>query len=314
MLRTGLLVLAMIMAVSPAWAVSAPAESVSIPAWVKGGNCAADPEFNATLNGKPVSITSTLAPGSDQITLLVFDLTGSLSTMAVAKKAVIAAISKLPRNTWVGLLRDQNGLHVLVDPGPKRRPVIAAIQSFSNNGDPGLLETVDSTLSLADAIVRRAAVRVSVVYLTDANIYSYREDYTNPVINPSDRYDLSRVIPGALIEDKISNLLEGLRSLEAPLFVVQIQSWGDPMNEVYESGLVRLAAATGGRAEICHSDGEIPDAVAAIFGQIAGAWRLTLAVPPRTHRHLQIHLGAACSKGDVRLSWRTDMYQKGRQP
>ena len=41
--------------------------------------------------------------------------------------------------------------------------------------------------------MRKSPVRVSVLYITDRNIYNYREDYTNPVINGSDPHDLSRV-------------------------------------------------------------------------------------------------------------------------
>jgi hypothetical protein len=312
MLRRCCLLPVIFLAVWPA-ARSAPAASVSIPAWVEDNSCAGTPNFKATLNGQPARITRQLAPGSDQIILLVFDLTGSLSRAEAAKQAAIAAIAKLPSNTWIGLLRDQDGLHVLADPSPNRRPLIAAVRSLSNNGEPGFLETVDSALSLADAISRRAAVRVSVLYLTDGNIYAYREDYTNPVINPSDPYDLSRRIPGALIEDKISNLVGEVRSLEAPLFLVQVRSRQDPMNEVYESGLETLATATGGKAEICHSAAEIPDAVAALFDRMSNAWRLTLALPPRAHRDLQIHLAAECPGGDARLSWRTDLHLKVRQ-
>jgi len=46
---------------------------------------------------------------------------------------------------------------------------------------------VQPALSLADALLRKSPVRVSVLYLTDGSIYSYREDYTNP--------SLTRVIP-----------------------------------------------------------------------------------------------------------------------
>jgi hypothetical protein len=292
---------------------SASVPSVSIPVSVDGDACAASLSFSATINGEPVVISSKLGPGSDQIILLVLDLTGDLSHIEATKQAAIAAVSKLPLNAWVGLLRDQDGLHVLADPTPKRQPLIAAIQSLSTNGEPGFLETVDSALALADGIIRQVAVRVSLLYLTDGSIYAYREDYTNPVINPSDPYDLSRRIPGALIQDKISDLLNDLRSFEAPLFVVQINSWQDSMNQIYESGIESLATATGGRAVICHSAAEIPDDVAAMFSQISGRWQLTLALPPRARRDIQIRVAADCSKVPVHLSWRTDLYQKARQ-
>ena len=98
-------------------------------------------------------------------------------------------------------------------------------------GKPGLFETVSPALALADSIMRKSPVRVSVLYITDSNIYNYREDYTNPVINGSDPHDLSRVFPDALIQDKISKLVGEVSSLEAPLFVVHINYRGDTLND-----------------------------------------------------------------------------------
>ena len=186
----------------------AQTETVSIPAWIEEGQCGPQPTFQATFNGKPAAVTSQLGPGSDQIVLLVLDFTGDISDVDPAKQALVAGISKLPSNTWVGLLRDQDGLHVLIDPGPNRQPLLHAIQGIASIGKPGLFETVTSALSLADNIMRKSPVRVSVLYVTDSNIYNYREDYTNPVINESDPHDLSRVFPDALIQDKISKLVE----------------------------------------------------------------------------------------------------------
>jgi VWA domain-containing protein len=313
MLRRCSLLPAILLVALAAAPLHAQTASVSVPAWVDGNPCSDAPDFKATLNGKPATITAKFPPGSDQVILLVLDLTSSLSSVAAAKEAAIAAISKLPPNAWVGLLRAQDGLHVLTDPGPNRQALIAAIQSLSTNGEPGLLETVDSALSLADEMLRQTSVRVSVLYLTDGSIYAYREDYTNPVINPSDPYDLSRRIPGALVENKISSLVRSLRSDEAPLFVVQLILRQDSLNEGYQNGLQTLAQATGGKAEICRSDAEIPDAISSMFARISSSWRLTLTVPPNVHDDLHIRLSVPCSDGDARVSWRTDYYQKGRK-
>ena len=225
-------------------------------------------------------------------------------------KRVTAEISKLPANAWVGLLRDQDGLHVLADPSPNRQPLLDAIKDLASMGKPGLFETVTPALSLADSIMRKSPVRVSVLYITDSNIYNYREDYTNPVINGSDPHDLSRVFPDALIQDKISKLVEEVSSLEAPLFVVHISYRGDTLNESYQNGLLTLADATGGKGQVCRSVGEIPDAIAAAFARISSAWRLTLGVPPKFHSNAQIHLSAPCDGEDVRLSWRTRLRPK----
>ncbi|MGA2988350.1 MAG: hypothetical protein ABSG32_31665 [Terriglobia bacterium] len=310
MLRYFPLLLALLAAGSTLETVQAQTASVSIPAWVEEGNCGPAPRFEATFNGKPAPVTSQLGPGSDQIILMVFDFTGEVSLVEAAKQAVVEEISRLPANAWVGLLRDQDGLHVLADPGPNRQPLVDAIKDFAGMGKPGLFETVNSALTLADSIMRKSAVRVSVLYITDGNIYNYREDYTNPVINGSDPHDLSRVFPDALIQDKISKLVGDVSSLEAPLFVTHINFRGDTLNESYQNGLLTLADATGGRGQVCRSVGEIPDAIAAAFTRISSAWRLTLGVPPKFHSNAQIHLSAPCEGEDVRLSWRTRLRPK----
>ena len=311
MSRSGVLLAALLWAVSTPTAVYAQAASISIPAWVEGNDCEPAAKFEATLNGKPVPVTEQLGPASDEIILVIFDLTGDLSLIDAAKQAVTEQISKLPQNAWVGLLRDQDGLHVLADPGANRQPLLDAIKSLPNNGEPGLLETVPAALSLADALLRKAPVRVAVLYVTDGSIYSYREDYTNPVINQSDPHDLSRRFPGALVQEKIAKLVQDVGSLEAPMFVVHLNYRQDRLNLIYQNGLQTLADATGGRAVICRSVGEIPDAIAASFTRMSSAWRVTLELPPKLFYNAQIHLSAPCRDTDLRLSWRTRFHPKG---
>jgi hypothetical protein len=284
--------------------------SISIPAWIETNSCALPPKFEAALNGKTVPVTAQFGPGSDRVILIVLDLSGDLSLIDAAKQALIAEISKLPQNAWVGLLRTQDGLHVLADPGADRQPLLDAIRSLSNSSEPGLLETVPATLSLADAIMRKSPVRVSVLYITDGSIYSYREDYTNPVINTSDPHDLSRRFPEALITEKISKLVEDSSSLQAPLFVVHLNYRRDRLNSAYQNGLETLAEATGGRSDVCRSLAEIPEAISGVLARISSAWRLTLALPGKIHYNIQIHLSAPCGDGDLRLSWRTHFHPK----
>jgi hypothetical protein len=301
---------AVLFAVCAFTTLQAQTASISIPAWIETNNCTLAPKFEATLNGKTVPVTAQLGPSSDQVILVVLDLTGDLALIDAAKQALIAEISKLPHNAWVGLLRTQDGLHVLADPGTDRQPLIDAIRSLSNSNEPGLLDTVHSALSLADAILRKSPVRVSVLYITDGSIYSYREDYSNPVINESDPHDLSRRFPEALIAEKISKLVEDSGSLEAPLFVVHLNHRRDRLNVAYENGLETLTDATGGKSDSCRSVAEIPEAVSAMMARISSAWRLTLGVPAKNHNHFQIHLTAPCGDGDLRITWRTRFHPK----
>jgi hypothetical protein len=291
--------------------VCAQTANISIPAWIEGGDCGTAPKFEATFNGKPAPVTAQLDPASDQIILVVFDVTGDVSLLDPAKQALISEVSKLPQNAWVGLLRDQDGLHVLADPSPNRQPLIDAIRSLSNSGGPGLLETVQTVLTLADALMRKSPVRVAVLYITDGSIYSYRADYTNPVINGSDPHDLSRRFPGALVQEKFSKLGGQIDSLAAPLFVAHLSYRSDGLNTIYQNGLETLAAITGGKAGVCRSVAEIPETISGMFSRMSSAWRLTLAVPSKIHDNAQVRLSAPCRDDALRLSWRTHFHPKG---
>jgi len=286
---------------------------LSIPAWIETENAGAASQFEATLNGKPVEISSQLGPGTDQIVLIVMDVTGDPSVVDPAREALVAEISKLPHNAWVGVLRAQDGLHVLTDPSADRDAAIDAINNLPNSGNPGLLEILQPALTLADALLRKAPVRVSVLCITDSNIYRYREDYTNPVINQSDPHDLSRRFPEALVEEKISKLLDASAVLEAPLFVVHLQNRGDRLNRAYQNGLQIVAEATGGRADLCRSVAEISEAITAEFARISSEWRLTLSVSPKVHESAEVRLSARSGDDKLRMSWRSHMELKERQ-
>lgn len=285
---------------------------ISIPAWIETENAVA-PKFEATLNGTPASVSAQLGPSSDQVILIVLDVTGDPSFVDPARQALAAEISKLPQNTWVALLRAQDGLSVLTDPGPDRHLVIDAIQNLPNSGNPGLLETVQEALSLADGLIRKAPVRVSVLYVTDSNIYSYREDFTNPVINQSDPHDLSRRFPEALISEKISKLIDASAPLEAPLFIIHLHDRTDRLNRAYENGLETLADSTGGREDICRSLAEIPEGISAAFGRISSEWQLTLTVPPKVRGLTHVRLSGSAGGEELRLSWRRHLEAKERR-
>ncbi|MDE3181010.1 MAG: VWA domain-containing protein [Acidobacteriota bacterium] len=306
------ILLASVLAASALASARVEARTVATPAWVAANDCGPAPKFQATINGKATPVIKALGPSSDQMILLVSDLTSNLSLIESAKQALISQISKLPLNTWIGLLRAQDGLHVVANPEANRKPAISAIQSLSNTGQPGLLGTVTPALTLASAIMRKAPIRVSVLYITDGSIYSYPEDYTNPVINASDPYDLSRAFPDALIDNKISTLMGNLSSSEAPLFVVQLEFRRDGLSEAYQNGIKALARATGGESESCQSQAEIPEVIADMFNRISNTWLLTLALPPGSQDG-RIQVNIPCHNGNLRLPSRT-YFKKDQAP
>lgn len=298
-------------AASMAMAGQIQARYVSVPAWIAKGNCTSKPRFEPTLNGKPATVEKLLGPKSPQIILVVFDITGSVSRINAAKQAIIHNISKLPRTTWVGLMRSQDGLHVLADPTEHHRKLDKDIQALTSNGNPELLQTVRSAMAVADAIVRKHPVRVSVLYITDGSIRAYREDYTDPIINPSDPNDLSRRFPEALIDAKISKLERQLSSLQAPLFVVHLHYRSNDLDQAYQNGLVTLARMTGGETNLCRTLSDVPQEIDDTFARIENSWRLDLEVPAKANHHVQIGLNASCGKEEsLELSWRSRIHLK----
>ena len=62
----------------------------AIGAWVEGTPCPVAPKFEATIRDRPVPVTAQLGPDSDQIILVVFDLTSDLSLLKAAQQAPAA--------------------------------------------------------------------------------------------------------------------------------------------------------------------------------------------------------------------------------
>ena len=283
-----------------------PAATLRIPAWIEDTpSPLGRVRFESTLNGAPAPVSAQFGPSTDQIVLVVLDLAGNVSYVDPARQALIDEINKLPENAWIGLLRAQDGLHVLADPGPDRAPVLQAIRDLASSGKAGLLDTLLQSLSLADAMMRKSSARVSVLYITDSNIANYRDDYTNPVINQSDPHDLSRRFPEQLIVEKVDKLVEGLQTLQPPLFIVHLHYRGSRLNQAYQSGLKTLTDATGGESEICRSIAEIPTAISAMFARISSAWSLTLSLPPRSHPDLRIRVSAYSGDRELHISTRS---------
>jgi hypothetical protein len=206
----------------------------------------------------------------------------------------------MPANCYFALLRAQDGLRALVDPTPRRQDIQTALDSLPVSGKAGLLDTLETAAGIGAAIMDKSMVRVAVLYVTDSSIYNYQEDYTNPVINSSDSRDMSRVFPEGLIKDKISKLASNLSALSPPLFVVHLAYQSDRLNEAYQSGLMSLAAESGGASAFCRSMAEIPKSIEKIMRIVAGSYSAEIELPRKPLKSVQLNL-----EGDARLNYRT---------
>lgn len=232
--------------------------------------------FKATLDGNPAKVLRVRGPKDDLMLLVVLDLTGDLTLIDTARPALVEKLGALPPNNWVAVLKSQDVLQVVQDPTPDREKTAAAIREYVATGKAGLLTTVESASAVGDSLLNRTNVRVAVLYVTDSNIYNYREDFTNPVINSSDSQDLSRRFPDQLIREKMQKLSDGLASSETPLYFVHLNYFSDPINEAYQRGLLQLAEETGGAGAFCRSRGEIPDAVEKIVSAASKHWSVAV--------------------------------------
>ena len=268
-------------------------------------------DIQVTLDGVRSRVLDMKCPHDELIILLVLDLSsGDLTTVDPAKEALAAHIKKLPPTSYIGLLRAQDGLRVLIDPTANRDSVVQEIEQQTFSGKSGLLNTVETAGRIADSMLMKSSVRVAVLYVTDSDVRNYREDFTNPVINSSDSHDLSRRFPETLVQEKIVQL-EGMLSMQqAPLFIVSLSQSRDRLNEAYQNGLKRMAEIAGGIAFFSRSTIEIPAEIQKAFETISAQYTVTLALPEHVSTRPQIRLTLA--ESDRALSYRTHLVLRGR--
>jgi hypothetical protein len=292
-------------------APSPAGQILKVPAWTDANQ---DPplsakDLGATVDGTASRVVDVKGPADNLMLIVVLDLAGDLSLAEPAKEALASEIEKLPPRMAVAVMRAQDGLKVLVDPGADRTPAAAAVRDLPVSGKAGLLDTVATATRLADSILAKSGVRVAVLYLTDSDVENYREDFTNPVINSSDTHDLSRRFPEALIQAKISKVAAVMAERQAPLFVVHLRYRSDRLGESYQNGLKQLAEVTGGSAVFCRSSEEISGAIQRALALIASSYSVAVALPERSPKIVQVQLdtGGKCS-----LTYRTRFVMKER--
>jgi Mg-chelatase subunit ChlD len=273
-------------------------EVLRIPVWADTKDPSERPPLgekgiNGKIDGEPAPVVAVRGPGEDLVVMVVLDLTEEMALAEVAKDALLSAIQGLPLKAHVALLRAQDGLHVLLDPTADRAAASDTIRALPLSGKAGLLDTVELAAHVGDSMLRKADVRVAVVYVTDSNIYNYREDFINPVINSSDQHDMSRYFPEGLIREKISKLEAKLALSEAPLFIIHVAYRSDRMNEAYQAGLLQLASTCGGSSVFCRSRTEVPEAIASTLRTVATHYSVLLRLPKRPAKVVQVQLEAA---------------------
>lgn len=304
-----------LMLASPSWAQpaslapaappksEAPARTpLKIPVWVETeqGVFWEDGKrqsFKVFLEDKEVAIKGFQHPKSSTVLLIVFDTVADLTRVEEARNALQDAIKDLSEQYWIGLLKAQDGLSVLQEPTADRTILNEKIQSIPVNGKAGLLDTLEPVSQLATAMLQKAAVRLSVLYITDSGIANYRADYLNPVINSSDAGDLSRRFSDRAIQERLSRLSESLSQFIVPIFVLHLEYRGDTLNLAYQSGLERLAAESGGTAVLCRTTDEIRPALTSLLKRIRAGYLVTVEPPNTKRQALKVRVAAQDAAG-----------------
>ena len=235
--------------------------------------------FKLFVEEKEIPLKTVQGPRTPTILLVVFDTVADLARVDDARRLLAERIDALAGNYWIGLLRSQDGLSVIQEPTADRKLLIEKIQSIPVTGKAGLLDALDPVASLATGMLRKAGVRIAVLYVTDSGIANYRADYLNPVINASDAGDLSRRFSDRAVQEQMSRLAEGLAKYTPPIFILHLLQRSDTMNLAYQSGLERIAAASGGAAVFCRTNDEIPPSLDAMLRQIDATYFLGFDPP-----------------------------------
>lgn len=281
---------------------TAPKGLLKIPVWVgeDGDKFWLDgnrQSFKVFVEEKETPIKSFQTPRSSTILLVVFDTVADLARVDQARAALGQAIKTIGQNYWIGLLKAQDGLSVLQEPTADRAALTEKIQAIQVNGKAGLLDTLEPVSKLAAGMMQKANVRVAVLYVTDSGIGNYRADYLNPVVNSSDSGDLSRRFSDRAVQEQMSRQADALGEFTAPIFILHLSYRTDSMNLAYQSGLERIAAASGGLTLFSRTTDDVESLLKTMMTRIQSSYFLGIDHPTDKRRAIKLRVEAKKADG-----------------
>jgi hypothetical protein len=234
-----------------------------IPVWVHNGTAGFQTgltrdNFRVLAGKSDLEISSFQSPQSPTLLFIAFDTVGEVANINQMRVALIKELKMLGPQYWVGLISAQEQVSVIQDPTPDRQLLQQKIEGFSQIGEAGLLESIQSVADFTTGILLRTNVRVAVIFITDSDIGNYRADYLNPPVNASDSRDLSRRFAGRALQEKISRTASALAKYQVPIFIVHIDPGRDPLNRAYHNGLKQFAEVAGGQLFLSKTVADIP--------------------------------------------------------
>ncbi len=274
---------------------------LKIPVWVEedGGQFWLDGNrqaFKVFIDDRESALKSFQSPRSPLILLVIFDTVADLARVDQARAALVEAIKKLKPNQWVGLMRAQDSLSVLQEPTADRNLLTEKIKSVQVSGKAGLMDTLEPVSKLAAVMMQKANVRLCVLYVTDSGVANYRADYLNPVVNSSDSGDLSRRFSDRAIQERMSRMTESLSRFTVPIFILHLEYRTDSLNLAYQSGLERIASASGGAALFSRTSNDVPSSLENLLKRIQASY--FLGVEPVEAKRGSVKLRVEARKAD----------------
>ena len=297
----------LLMAAMPAFAQkekpdNAPKGLLKIPVWVEEGDDqfwldGNRQAFKVFVEEKESPVKSFQTPKSSTILLIVFDTVADLARVDEARLALSETIKTFGQNYWIGLLKAQDGLSVIQEPTADRALLTEKIQAIQVSGKAGLLDTLEQVSTLASGMMQKASVRVAVLYITDSGIANYRADYLNPVVNSSDSGDLSRRFSDRAVQEQMSRQADALGEFTAPIFILHLSYRSDSMNLAYQSGLERIAAASGGLALFSRTNEDVEPSLKSLLTRIQASYFLGVDQPTAKRNAVKLRVEAKKADG-----------------
>ena len=249
-------------------------------------------QFHAWLEGRPVAVISARGPGQPLVLLVVIDWIGDLNRIDRAKEVLVDRFRRLDPTWRVALLRAQDGLDVLQEPTADGALLTEKLAEAQTTGFAGLLDAIEPSARIAHRTLEEADVRAAVLFITDGSIRQYRNDYTAPVVNPSDRRDLSRRFGNAIIQEKIAALSDAVAGFAAPLYFVHLEERQLPDDQAYQNGLAEIAQQAGGEARFVRGVADVDAALRTVLDRVAQTYAVTLRTPANLRGSAKIRIEA----------------------
>lgn len=253
--------------------------------------------FKVYLDDQEAPLRTINGPESSTVFLVVFDTVVELSRVDQARTVLAERLRELPATYWVGILRSQDGLRVIQEPTGDRDKLVTEIGSIQVTGKAGLLDTLQPLSELATGILNKTGVRVCVLYITDSGIANYRADYLNPVINASDSGDLSRRFSDRAVQEQVTRISQSLARYTIPISILHLDYRPDTLNLAYQSGLERIAMASGGQALLCRTVDEIVPSVERLLSRMKATYFLGVDLPVKVKSSIKVRIEVASEDG-----------------